>query len=218
MAHSLITATADTVGRGLSTLTAATAALSGRDKPLHPDGTLSVGTLVRPGTTRPCGVPWLDERGTDQVLVRLSRAIGLPAPLPDVAGLAVRLPNGRGVADLLLASTGWSRVARHLLVPAVRRHQPLSTLLPYRTAIGPVVIGARPAGANLLRLSWARLGRRWNTLGTLTLGEVCADDTRISFDPVLNRPEGLEQYPWVALLRERSYAMARTARQDPYRS
>ncbi|HJQ04368.1 MAG TPA: hypothetical protein VJ872_02915 [Nocardioides sp.] len=214
MADSLITGTADTIGRGLSTLTAATAALSGRDKPLHPRGVLTSGTLVRPGTTRPCGVSWLDERGTDPVLVRTSRAIGLPAPLPDVAGLAVRVPSGAGFADLLLASTGWNLLGRHVLVPAVRRRQPLTTLLPYRTAIGPVVIGARPTGSDTLRLSWARVGHRWNALGTLTLDAERADDTRISFDPVLNRPDGLEQYPWVALLRERSYALARASRQN----
>lgn len=217
MADSLITGTAETIGRGLSTLTAATAALSGRDKPLHPRGLLTSGTLVRPGTGQPCGVPWLDQRGSDPVLVRVSRAIGLPAPLPDVTGLAVRIPNGAGVADLLLASTGWNALGRHVLLPAVRRRQPLSTLLPYRTTIGPVVIGARPVDGDTLRLSWARVGGRWNALGTLTLEDERADDTRVSFDPVLNRPDGLEQYPWVALLRERSYALARASRQDPYR-
>src|SRR3954451_10255298 len=66
------------------------------DKPLHPVGAVSRGTLHRYGLTPSVGVKWLDEPGQDKVLVRFSRALGLPGPLPDVLGLAVRIPQPAG--------------------------------------------------------------------------------------------------------------------------
>ena len=44
-----------------------------------------------------CGIDWLDVTGTDGVVVRLSRGAGLPARLPDLLGLAVRIPGERPV-------------------------------------------------------------------------------------------------------------------------
>ncbi len=65
-------------------------------KPLHPDGEILRGRVRRDGSAPPAGVPWLDDAGEDEVLVRLSRAIGLPAGLPDIHGLALRvLSDGR---------------------------------------------------------------------------------------------------------------------------
>jgi hypothetical protein len=53
------------------------------------------------------GVAWLDEAGTNQVAVRLSRSLGLPAPHPDILGMALRIPTQPGqFGDVLLATTG----------------------------------------------------------------------------------------------------------------
>lgn len=216
MCASLLSETADGMGRVLSRLTAGLAALRPAEKPLHPVGELFSATLLRRGTpvADRVGVPWLDDAGTEEVLVRVSAAIGLPAPLPDISGLALRVPGPRTrPADLLFASTGWDPVTRHLLVPALRAGQPLTTLLPYRTSRGPVVLGARPDGEGRFELSWARLGRGWRPFGHLTLAEPLADDTGISFDPVLHQLAGLEQYPWVVRIRERAYATARASRE-----
>jgi hypothetical protein len=55
------------------------------------------------------------------VLVRQSRAVGLPPRVPDIFGLAVQVPtqDGRHV-DLLLASTGVGRLTRFTLAPPGR--------------------------------------------------------------------------------------------------
>ena len=53
------------------------------------------GRIYRHGLSG-AGVPWLDEPGEDEVVVRLSRAIGLPGGLPDIHGLAVRIPSRTG--------------------------------------------------------------------------------------------------------------------------
>ena len=82
---------------GGQVLRAATGIVAARPaaKPLHPRGAVVRGDLRRSGATtsaRPTrsGVPWLDEPGNDEVLVRQSRSVGLPEGLPDVHGLALR--------------------------------------------------------------------------------------------------------------------------------
>jgi hypothetical protein len=65
----------------------ALAALRG-GKPLHPDGVVYDAVVRRSGCSRRWGARWLDEPGFDHGTVRLSRAIGLPEPAPDVLGLA----------------------------------------------------------------------------------------------------------------------------------
>src|SRR5688572_9064652 len=62
---------------------------------LHPRGRTFGGRLVVPGGTS-YGVPLLDEPGAYDVLVRLSRSAGLPAPLPDIQGVAVRVLDAHG--------------------------------------------------------------------------------------------------------------------------
>jgi hypothetical protein len=200
-------------GAVLAAATRAIAAARPAEKPLHPDGVILVGRLRRHGSYPGSGVTWLDRPGEDDVVVRLSRAIGLPAPLPDIHGIALRVPVGERYADLLLASTGWSRVGRFVLTFGWRPDsRPLTTLLPYRTAVGPVVLGARPSGSGSYELSWARYDGGWVPFGTLEVGDQHAADQDVSFDPVLNQVPGLEQYPAVVRLREPAYLVARRSR------
>lgn len=215
MANPVLTTAADLAGRALAAATTGIATLRPADKPLHPDGRTWAGRLTRAGSEERTGVSWLDEPGEDEVLVRTSRAIGLPGPLPDVAGLAVRVRKDRTRhGDLLLASTGWDPVTRHLLVPAWRANQPLTTLLPYRSPAGPLVIGARPVDERTWELTWAPVGGTWRHLGELTTELPLPDDAEASYDPVTNPLPGLEQYAWVSHLREHSYATARRLRGD----
>ncbi|UMG91684.1 hypothetical protein [Nocardioides sp. TF02-7] len=211
----VLSAASDTAGRVLSVLTLGLAKARPADKPLHPEGQLRAGRLVRNGTRQLVGVPWLDRPGEHDVLVRVSRAVGFPRVLPDVEGLALRMElEEDGYADLLLANTGWDRLTRHLLFPGWSGDRPLTTLLPYRTAAGPVVIGARRTGDIGYALFWARVGGGWVPLGKLILGEPLDDTADVSFDPVLHQLPGLDQYPWVVRLRERSYLTARAERGD----
>jgi hypothetical protein len=198
-------------GATLATATGVLAAARRARKPLHPRGDLVAGVVRRTGSQTPAGVPWLDEPGEDQVLVRLSRAVGLPSGFPDIHGLALRvpLPDGRR-ADLLLASTGLGRATRFVLT-ASRSPQgrPLTTLLPYRAPRGPVVLGARPAREGSYDLLWSAPGGTWHPFGELVLTAAAGADPDVSFDPLLNTLPGLENYEWVRRLREPAYATAR---------
>jgi hypothetical protein len=178
-------------------------------KPLHPRGVVLRARVFRHGSAVPTGVPWLDEPGQDDAVVRLSRAIGLPARLPDIHGLALRVGSG----DILFASTGWGRFSRFVLtVSRDPRERPLTTLLPYRTEAGAVLLGARSVGAETYELSWAHQGGDWHPFAMLRLSTERAADQRISFDPVRHQVDGLHQYPSVERLREPSYARARRSR------
>ncbi|GAA2121415.1 hypothetical protein [Nocardioides bigeumensis] len=160
------------------------------------------------------GVPWLDEAGQDQVLVRRSRAAGLPPWLPDVHGLAlgVPLPGARG--DLLLASTGLGRLTRFTLTAARRAEQrPMTTLLPYRTASGPLLVGARSDGPDRHRLGWARGTGPWTEWADLVIHEG-SGDADVVFDPVLQPLPGLAHYTWVNRLRAPAYRASRSRRES----
>jgi hypothetical protein len=186
-------------------------------KPLHPRGALLAGALHRFGGVG-TGAAWLDDAGKDEVLVRLSRAVGLPAPAPDVFGLALRVPTagGDGYGDLLLASTGLGPVTRFTLTPARSLYRrPMTTLLPYRTPAGAVLLSAVFQDENRLMLAWAIRSGAWHLFAELVLGEESGEDeTRLSFDPVRNVLPGMENYAWVRRLREPSYTTARRSRRS----
>lgn len=205
-------AAASAGGRLLEAATSTLAAVRAAARPLHPLGDVVRGRLVRHGSDETTGVPWLDEPGEDEVVARVSRAIGLPAVLPDIHGLAVRVPTAEGYGDLLFASTGRGRLSRFVLTASWRPGgRPLTTLLPYRTSTGPVLLGARALDGSTYELSWARPSGDWRLLGELHLADDPGDED-VSFDPVRNRVPGLEQYPTVVRLREPAYLRARKSR------
>jgi hypothetical protein len=185
-------------------------------KPLHPRGSVVGGTLRRSGGGERTGVAWLDSPGEDRVLVRSSRAIGLPAPAPDIFGLAVRVPTGGGEhADLLFASTGLGRLTRFTLTAALSPYgRPMTTLLPYRTPAGPLLLSAVFRDEHTASLAWALRAGTWHRFADLTLDETPVEeaDAAVSFDPLRNVLPGLENYGWVRRLREPSYATARRSR------
>lgn len=205
--------TAGAGGRVLAEVVRGIAAIRPAAKPLHPRGVVVTGRIERLGSPVSTGAAWLDEPGFDHVLVRRSRAVGLPAPLPDIHGLAVRVPVGEGRGDLLLAGTGHGPLTRHLLRPGVSGRGWLTTLLPYRAPSGLVVVGARLTGHDTADLCWSTPGRRvWHDFARLWVADAEVDTT-VDFDPVLHRLPGLALDEWVRRLREPAYATARGHRQ-----
>jgi hypothetical protein len=210
---STIARATSSLGGGL--LAAASAGLSTlrrARKPLHPSGDVRAARIFRSGSEDRTGVPWLDEAGEDHVDVRLSRAVGLPGRLPDIHGLALRVHLPEGDGDLLFATTGRGILSRFVLVPSRgARTRPMTTLLPYRTGTGAIVLGAEAMSDEVFELSWARPAGEWQPFGVLRLSSRHLDE-EISFDPVRQQLTGLEQYPSVRRLREPAYARARRSR------
>jgi hypothetical protein len=201
---------------------AAVARLRPTKKPLHPRGDTVSATIRRTGLSPGVGVPWIDEAGVEDVVVRISRAIGLPAAWPDIRGMAIRVPIGPAThGDLLFATTGRRSLGRFVLVPArTAMSRTYSTLFPYRTASGPLLLAARPDGPDSFTLACASPRSAWRTFGRLKLeasapgDSTASGDVGPSFDPVLNQIPGLDYYPWAGSLREGSYRAARRSRRD----
>src|SRR3954452_24869841 len=117
-------------GTALASVIRGVSALRLSGKPLHPRGIVVRGTLQRRGLDTATGVAWLDEPGQDDVLMRWSRAIGLPSPVPDIHGLAIRVDRSDGYGDVLFATTGWSGPTRAVLLPGISGDRAMTTLLP----------------------------------------------------------------------------------------
>lgn len=97
---------------------------------LHPRGTVYECSLTVESTGA-WGARVLDRPAEHGGVVRLSRSVGLPEPLPDIEGLALRLP-GLGVdgrpLDVLVVSA-----VRFAFVPS-GISRTWSSILPHRTA------------------------------------------------------------------------------------
>ena len=166
----------------------------------HPRGiahaaVLHVGAAHRNYT----GVPLLEHPGEHPAVVRFSRGVGLPEPLPDVLGVALRLLDAHGSSrhqDFLLATSGHPPLLRHLLLPGVGWFgQDFSSLLLYRVGGRIRVVGARAAspvpaegrgmpgleaaaagGSLRFRLTLASPGGRWEVIGELVVGARLPDE------------------------------------------
>ena len=190
-------------------------ARSRHGKPMHPRGAVFPAVLVWEGGSPPWGVPWLDMVGRDEVVVRLSRGVGLPAPAPDLMGLAVRIPGGPGPVDLLLSSTGAGRLTRLVPLPRRRTATFYSSIMGYRSDAGTLRLAARPLddGGRSFALAAARGLWPWRRFGRLELAETRRPyDPDLRFDAVRHPPPGLVADGPMARFRAPAYAAARRGR------
>jgi hypothetical protein len=203
-----------------------------RGKPMHPRGAVLDAVLERTGGPAGWGVPWLAGSGDEAVLVRLSRGAGLPSPLPDLLGLAVRLPGPDGPVDLLLSTTGRGRLTRWVPVPRRDAVAVYGSIMGYRTAAGAVFLAALPdpgagpvtaepeplaaaacSGRLAFTLAAARGTGEWYPFARLRLlAPVPAGDPDLRFDAVRNPPPGLVPDGPMARFRAPAYAAAREGR------
>ena len=116
------------------------------ERVIHARGRALRGRLTVPGSAS-TGADLLDQPGTYDVVLRLSRSLGLPASTPDVLGFALRVVDAYGPGrpqDLLLDSAAARPVLRRLPVPALDvLGATYCSLLPYDTATQRLLLGAR---------------------------------------------------------------------------
>lgn len=214
------------VGHALGAAFATLAAVR-RPHPVHPHGAVLHGEIRRSGSPIRTGIAWFDEAeaGSLPVIARASRSAGVPAPLPDVIGLAVRFDGPDGPVDLELASTGvgwpWRFALRAHRSPS-RAH--LHAILPYRAPTGPVLLAARTiAPADLpphpdeladrlaaepwrLELLVARPRGAWRRFGELELRRSPGPlDPLLRFDAGRRLLPGAREYEWAHRLRQPAY-------------
>lgn len=172
----------------------------------HPRGQAHAARVVVTGGLG-TGARVLDEPAEHPAVVRLSRALGLPRPLPDAEGLALRLPGlGVGGAPLdLLVNTAW----RYVFVPRFLSAT-WSTLLPYDTGSGRrLVLGARPTREGFTLLAAGLLGP-WREWGRVVLGAPF-DGEDLAFAPTVGAPD-LVPVRFLRGLRAQAYDRSQAAR------
>lgn len=196
-----------------------------RKRVFHPRGVAFEGTVsFHHGNPLPF-------EGAERALVRMSRAVGLPQRVPDLFGLALKLPDAG--QDLLLVTAGEDAVRRHLLVPTTGFfRRAYSTVLPFELGGDLIVIGARPdpvlvplprqdmddlgplvaAGRLRFELTWGRAGTgEVETFASLVLDR--RHDGDLVFNPFNSHP-ALKPAGGLNRLRRESYERSQQARPD----
>ena len=201
----------------------------------HPLGVLATGRIERIAPPAQ-GLPIK----SSDVLARVSKAVGVPGGLPDLIGLAWRMPPPTTAAtpwDVLMVSAGSGRLTRFALRPTLSwTGTTLSTLMPLRrpdgwwwvTAEMKTDIGAglsldsvREAISSngvVFDIAQAHGTGPFEPLAELTLTAVIPTDQNhdVSFDPTRNTTDGVGLGPvWLTNLRERAYLRSRRGRHAP---
>jgi hypothetical protein len=211
------------VGRVLAAAFAAIRVVRG-PRPIHPNGAVYAGAVswVNPGG-RNSGISWIDTSpasGRQDVIVRVSRSVGLPSALPDVIGLAFKFTTEWGPADLELASSWFGVPGRFLLRPSRSIRGAFGSLMPYRGDLGPVLVGAHTGHLDgeawKIDLFYATSSSSWRRFAVVNLQPECRpDSSTLRFDPMVNPLPGTETYNWTRRLRQRSYRVARRSAAVP---
>jgi hypothetical protein len=147
-AHLKPSALMDAVGYAAGIPFAIAAAARG-GKAVHPHGAVHEATIViAGGDPAPRAATLLREPGEHRALVRFSRSLGLPRPLPDLLGMSIRMPDVHGPGrhqDFMLVTSADLPVVHHGFLPAADVWQrPYSSSLPYRSGGERFIVGALP--------------------------------------------------------------------------
>lgn len=223
----------DTVGAGARWLFGALSTARG-GRIVFREGELFEGSLkVWPAADVPPTL-LLSEPGPYPVVARLSRGLGLPQGLPDVLGLAIKIPDVYGPGadqDLLFASSPGAPVLRRAAAPATGFFATtFSSLLPYQVGDrSRLYLGAIPdtsvdvggtgfdeaedaaaAGTLRFQIALAGLTEPWEPFGVLYLTR-CVEDRDVQFSP-WNTGGGIRPAGPLNALREAAYFGAQLTR------
>jgi hypothetical protein len=192
----------------------------------HPRGaSFSARITAMPGVDAPWARHLLWSGRERRALVRFSKGAGLPDPLPDVLGFAVKIivDESAETTDLLLSSAPPWPLARHILRPAKHfSRTSFSSVLPLECEGAKLVLGAVPArraARDTLRalhraeapelaylLTGARPRQPWEVFAKLDITEKLEPESseRLRFDP-FNVPSGLRPVGSLNRLRMPAY-------------
>jgi hypothetical protein len=205
---------ANVAGASLGAVLGAIAAVR-RGKAVHPHGVVHAARLILDGSG-PAGSSLLGQPGEHGAIVRFSRSLGLPRPLPDLLGMSIRVPDAYGPGrhqDLLLVTSADLPVVHHVFLPAGDVQQrPYTSSLPYRAAGERFLVGTLPEPGPLrFKLAVAPLLGRFRPIGDLVVEARLSDELdALRFNP-WNIGGGLEPVGWLNGARDRAYRMSQAA-------
>jgi hypothetical protein len=215
-------------GGAVGALLAGLAALR-RGKAVHPKGVVHE-ALLRPYGSRhaPRAAPLISQPGEHLAIVRFSRSLGVPRPLPDLFGMSIRILDAHGPErhqDLLLVTSVDLPILHHIFLPATDvRQRPYSSSLPYRAGGERFLVGALPHRASptddlRFHLAVAPLFGRFQPVAELVVGrELPHEPDALRFNPIENSGPGFEPLGFLNGMRDPAYrasqAAWRTRRED----
>jgi hypothetical protein len=226
----------DAAGYGLGALLAVLSAARGA-KAVHPTGVVHRARLVVDGgPDAPQGSDLLRTRAEHDAVMRFSRSLGAPRPLPDLLGVSLRVLDAYGAGchqDVLMVSSVDRPVLHRVFVPATDFQQRVYTSsLPYRAGDEKLLIGVTPDAASprppgkdefdrldraattgrlVFALAVAPLDGRFGRVGSLHVHERLPQALdALRFDP-FNAGGGLEPVGLLNRLRDYAYPMSQTA-------
>lgn len=223
-------------GMLLGGLLAALAAVR-RGKAVHPAGAVHRAELEVAGVAHaPRDSSLLVTPGRHPAIVRFSRSVGLPRPLPDLLGMSLRVLDCYGSGahqDLLMVTSTDHPLGHFVFLPATDVWQrPYSSSLPYRAGDERFLIGALPVpdgprsggddelvrlgravaeGGLRFELAVAAVRGRFRPVATLRVGTRLPPALdALRFNP-WNTGGGLEPAGWLNATRRRAYPMSQAA-------
>lgn len=209
-----------TIGSEVAGFAAGTAmaalAAARRGKAVHPQGEVFSARLhVSGAAAAPSGAALLATPGDHAAVVRFSRSLGVPRPLPDLLGLSLRVLDAYGPhrhQDILMVTSVDRPVLHHVFVPARGiANQIYSTSLPYRAGDERFILGALPRSEQTFDLAVPRPGGRFAPVARLELDDRLSDAAdALRFNP-FNTGGGLTPSGWLNGLRRRAYPMSQQA-------
>lgn len=226
----------DAAGYGVGAVLAAVAGARG-GKAVHPDGVVYRAVLTIDGApAAPAGAQLLATPGKHAALLRFSRSVGVPRPIPDLLGIAVRVLDAYGPGrhqDLMTVSSVDRPVLHHVFVPATDFQQRVySSSLPYRAGGETFLLGVVPdpssprpdgddeferlhraaaIGPLAFGLAVAPVGGRFSRVGTFRVSERLPPELdALRFSP-RNYGGGLEPAGVLNRLRDYAYPMSQAA-------
>jgi hypothetical protein len=198
----------------------------------HPVGVMASGSLERlapPGKGLPVE--------SSEVVARVSKALGLPGGIPDLIGLALRLPPQAFAPtpwDILMVSAGSGLLTRFALHPVTSWRTTMTTLMPvkydgqYWWVRAQLTAGLDEVGLSLDRISAAvshgclafQLDQAQGTgqfepLAQMRLTKVITGgpSSDVNFDPTTHSAPGVKLAPeWLTDIRRRAYERSRRGR------
>lgn len=206
-------------------------------KAVHPRGVVHAARLTIDGSHHaPQGSQLLSAPAEHRAIVRFSRSLGLPRPLPDLLGVSLRVLDAYGTCldqDVLMVTSVDVPVLHHIFVPAADVQQrPYSSSLPYRAGGRSFLLGvtpdpgsprpsgddefdrlARAAGTGRLMFGFAvaPVGGRFRRIGSLHVEERLPQSLdALRFNP-FNSGGGLEPVGVLNRLRDYAYPLSQAA-------
>lgn len=210
----------------------ALAAAARGGKAVHPHGAVHEATIAISGDGAPAAAALLSRAKEHRALIRFSRSLGLPRPLPDLLGMSIRMPDVHGPGrhqDFMLVTSADLPVVHHGFLPAGDVwERPYTSSLPYRSGDDLFIVGAlpkdgpRPDGENELDrlakaaatgelrfdLAVASLMGRFRPVGEIRIGARLPDELdAIQMNP-WNTGGGLEPAGFLNRLRDYAYPLS----------